>query len=86
MPQCLAAVRERVDVPIVPMTYSSLLEVYGWERLATDARAAGATSLIIVDLPAEGSRRSDASSSSRRRRPTNGFGSLPTVPTDGSTS
>ena len=51
--ECLAAVRERVDVPIVPMTYSSLLEVYGWERFATDARAAGATSLIIVDLPAE---------------------------------
>ena len=32
--ECLAAVRERVDVPIVPMTYSSLLEVYGWERFA----------------------------------------------------
>ena len=51
--ECLAAVRERVDVPLVPMTYSSLLEVYGWERFATDARTAGATSLIIVDLPAE---------------------------------
>ena len=51
--ECLAAVRELVDVPIVPMTYSSLLEVYGWERFATDAQAAGATSLIIVDLPAE---------------------------------
>ena len=51
--ECLAAVRERVDVPIVPMTYSSLLEAYGWERFAADARAAGATSLIIVDLPAE---------------------------------
>ena len=50
---CLAAVRERVDVPIVPMTYSSLLEAYGWERFPADARAAGATSLIIVDLPAE---------------------------------
>ncbi len=51
--ECLAAVRARVDVPIVPMTYSSLLEAYGWERFAADARAAGATSLIIVDLPAE---------------------------------
>ena len=50
---CLAAVRERVDVPIVPMTYASLLEAYGWERFAADAQAAGATSLIIVDLPAE---------------------------------
>lgn len=50
--ECLAAVRERVDVPLVPMTYSSLLEAYGWERFAADARAAGATSLIVADLPA----------------------------------
>jgi tryptophan synthase alpha chain len=34
------------------MTYSSLLEAYGWERFAEDARAAGATSLIVADLPA----------------------------------
>jgi tryptophan synthase alpha chain len=51
--ECLAAIRERVDVPVVPMTYSSLLEAYGWERFAADAEAGGATSLIIVDLPAE---------------------------------
>jgi tryptophan synthase alpha chain len=51
--ECLAAVRERVDVPLVPMTYSSLLEAYGWERFAADARSAGATSLIVADLPAE---------------------------------
>ena len=51
--ECLAAVRERVDVPLVPMTYSSLLEAYGWERFAVDAEAAGATSLIIADLPVE---------------------------------
>jgi tryptophan synthase alpha chain len=51
--ECLAAVRERVDVPLVPMTYSSLLEAYGWERFAADAQAAGATSLIIADLPAD---------------------------------
>jgi tryptophan synthase alpha chain len=50
---CLAAVRERVEVPLVPMTYSSLLEAYGWERFAADAQAAGATSLIIADLPVE---------------------------------
>jgi tryptophan synthase alpha chain len=49
---CLASVRARVDVPLVPMTYSSLLEAYGWERFADDARAAGATSLIVADLPA----------------------------------
>jgi tryptophan synthase alpha chain len=49
--ECLAAVRARVDVPLVPMTYASLLEAYGWERFAADAEAAGATSLIVADLP-----------------------------------
>jgi tryptophan synthase alpha chain len=49
---CLAATRARVGVPLVPMTYASLLEAYGWERFAADARAAGATSLIVADLPA----------------------------------
>ena len=34
------------------MTYSSLLEAYGWERFAEDAREAGAQSLIVADLPA----------------------------------
>ena len=50
---CLAAVRERVDVPLVPMTYAALLEAYGYERFAADAEAAGATSLIVADLPAD---------------------------------
>ena len=50
--ECLAATRERVDVPLVPMTYASLLEAYGWERFADDAHAAGAASLIVADLPA----------------------------------
>lgn len=50
--ECLAAVRSLVEVPLVPMTYSSLLEAYGWERFAADARAAGATGMIVADLPA----------------------------------
>jgi tryptophan synthase alpha chain len=51
--ECLSTVRERVgDTPLVPMTYASLLEAYGWERFGADARAAGATSLIVADLPA----------------------------------
>lgn len=50
--ECLRETRARVDVPLVPMTYSSLLEAYGWERFADDARGAGATSLIVADLPA----------------------------------
>ena len=49
--RCLSDVRERVSVPLVPMTYSSLLEAFGWQRFAADARAAGATSLIVADLP-----------------------------------
>lgn len=48
---CLREVRKRVSVPLVPMTYSSLLEAYGWERFAADARESGATSLIVADLP-----------------------------------
>ena len=50
--ECLAATRARVQVPLVPMTYSSILEAYGWDRFAEDARANGAESLIIADLPA----------------------------------
>jgi tryptophan synthase alpha chain len=49
---CLAATRERIDVPIVPMTYASLLEAYGYERFDADARVAGASALIVADLPA----------------------------------
>jgi tryptophan synthase alpha chain len=51
--ECLAEIRARVDVPLIPMTYSSILEAYGWERFAADAAAAGATSLIVADLPAD---------------------------------
>ena len=51
--QCLRDVRERVAVPLVPMTYSSLLEAYGWERFDADAREAGASSLIVADLPVD---------------------------------
>ena len=50
--ECLAETRRLVDVPLVPMTYSSILEAYGWNRFAADARDAGATSLIVADLPA----------------------------------
>jgi tryptophan synthase alpha chain len=53
--ECLAETRRRVgpDVPLIPMTYASLLEAYGYERFWEDARAAGATSLIVADLPLE---------------------------------
>jgi tryptophan synthase alpha chain len=52
--ECLAAVRSRVgDTPLVPMTYAAILEAYGYERFVEDARAAGATGFILVDIPAE---------------------------------
>jgi len=51
--ECLAEIRERLpDTPLIPMTYASLLEAHGWQRFAREAHAAGATSLIVVDLPA----------------------------------
>jgi len=51
--ECLAATRRRVEVPLIPMTYASLLEAYGYERFATAAAEAGATSLIVADLPVD---------------------------------
>jgi len=51
--ECVARTRERVEVPLVPMTYAALLEAYGYERFESEARAAGATSLIVADLPVD---------------------------------
>ncbi len=51
--ECLAEIRARVGVPLVPMTYASLLEAYGVGRFAADTEAAGATSLIVADLPSD---------------------------------
>jgi tryptophan synthase alpha chain len=52
--ELLAETRARLpETPLVPMTYSSLLEAYGWKRFADDAQAAGATSLIVADLPVD---------------------------------
>lgn len=51
--ECVAEVRSRVSVPLVVMTYASVLEAYGPERFARDARSAGTDSLIVADLPVE---------------------------------
>jgi len=51
--EVLAETRSRVDVPLIAMTYSSIFDAYGWERLERDAREAGATSFIVVDLPSD---------------------------------
>ena len=50
----LARTRELVpETPLVPMTYAAILEAYGYERFAADARERGASSFIVVDLPVE---------------------------------
>jgi tryptophan synthase alpha chain len=41
------------ETPLVPMTYAAILEAYGYETFASDARGRGATSFILVDLPVE---------------------------------
>ena len=53
--ECLAETRRLLggDVPLIPMTYASILEAYGYERFWADAESAGATSLIVADLPLE---------------------------------
>jgi tryptophan synthase alpha chain len=50
----LATTRDLLPVtPLVPMTYAAILEAYGYERFAADARERGASSFILVDLPVE---------------------------------
>jgi tryptophan synthase alpha chain len=41
------------ETPLVPMTYAAILEAYGYERFAVEARRRGASSFILVDLPVE---------------------------------
>ena len=50
----LAKTRELIgdDTPLIPMTYASLYEAYGWDRLTHDIHAHGGTSMIVADLPA----------------------------------
>ena len=51
--EVVAAVRERVAVPLVPMTYASPVMAYGERRFCADAAAAGADALIVPDVPAD---------------------------------
>jgi tryptophan synthase alpha chain len=55
--QCLDVLertRELVGArtPLIPMTYASLYEAHGWDRLRDDIYASGGTSMIVADLPA----------------------------------
>jgi tryptophan synthase alpha chain len=49
----LAQTRTLIDVPVVLMTYASIFDAYGWAKLEEDAREAGATSFLVVDLPSD---------------------------------
>jgi tryptophan synthase alpha chain len=52
--EVLARTRDLLpETPLVPMTYAAILEAYGYERFAADARGRGASSFILVDLPVE---------------------------------
>jgi tryptophan synthase alpha chain len=51
--EVLAQARERVDVPLIPMTYASIYDAYGWSELERAARAAGANAFIVPDLPTD---------------------------------
>jgi tryptophan synthase alpha chain len=51
----LAATRSAIgpEMPLVPMTYAAIVERYGVERFCADAAEAGATGLIVADIPPE---------------------------------
>jgi tryptophan synthase alpha chain len=51
--ELLRELRDRVDVPLVPMTYASPVMAYGERRFCADAAAAGANGLIVPDVPAD---------------------------------
>jgi tryptophan synthase alpha chain len=51
--EVLADLRARVDVPLVPMTYAAPVMAYGEDRFCADAAAAGASGLIVPDVPAD---------------------------------
>jgi tryptophan synthase alpha chain len=55
-PRCLevlAATRARLgdEVPLIPMTYAAIVERYGVARFCAEAAEAGATGLIVADVP-----------------------------------
>jgi tryptophan synthase alpha chain len=49
--EMMAQLRERVAVPLVPMTYAAVVLARGETRFCADAAAAGADGLIVPDLP-----------------------------------
>ncbi|HEU0193793.1 MAG TPA: tryptophan synthase subunit alpha [Gaiellales bacterium] len=51
--ELLRAIRERVPVPLIPMTYAGPVLAYGEEAFCADAAAAGADGMIVPDVPVD---------------------------------
>jgi tryptophan synthase alpha chain len=49
--ECVRAIRERSELPIVLYTYLNPVYQYGFERFHREAQAAGVDGLLILDLP-----------------------------------
>jgi tryptophan synthase alpha chain len=49
--ECVRKVRARSQVPLVLFTYLNPVYTYGFERFHTDAAAAGADGVLLLDLP-----------------------------------
>jgi tryptophan synthase alpha chain len=49
--ELLAALRRRVDVPLVPMTYAAPVLAYGERQFCAELAAAGANGMIVPDVP-----------------------------------
>ena len=51
--QTLQSFAEKVEIPLVIMTYLNPILAYGAERFASDAKAAGVRGVIVPDMPFE---------------------------------
>jgi tryptophan synthase alpha chain len=47
----IKTIRERSQIPLVLFTYLNPIYTYGYERFHTDAAAAGADGVLVLDLP-----------------------------------
>ena len=73
-PRCLeaiAATHERLggEVPLIPMTYAAIVERYGIPRFCADAASAGATGLIVADVPPDDNDELAGRKRAQRHRP-----------------
>ncbi|MUK87931.1 tryptophan synthase subunit alpha [Ornithinibacillus sp. L9] len=49
----LAEIKDKVEVPLILMTYLNPVYKYGIEKFTSDARTAGVSGIIVPDLPLE---------------------------------